>query len=411
VSAALAIFREVLAVLEPRRLAHAAAARAARGPVELWAIGKAAAAMAAGVRDALPVVQSIVVAKDGPGASHAGHPIPDARSLAAGEALLARARALPEEATVVLALSGGASALAVAPAEGLTLDEKIATTAAVARSGAGITELNCVRKHLSRIKGGRLAAATPARLCALILSDVVGDDPSVIGSGPACADPTTFAEALAIARAAGAPGLALLEAGARGEREETPKPGDPRLARVEIEVLAGPRDLARAAAEAAGRRGLTARVAPPFTGTVEELAGELARCAREQPAGHATVIAGEPVVRLSDGAGRGGRAQHTALLVTSVLSEAHEPSHPPPGRRRGESAEVLCVASDGSDGPTADAGALVSAETVAWARAHPGRVAAALAGFDAGNALEAARALITTGPTGTNLCDLYLVVT
>jgi hypothetical protein len=144
----------------------------------------------------------------------------------------------------------------------------------VARSGAGITELNCVRKHLSRIKGGRLAAATPARLCALILSDVVGDDPSVIGSGPACADPTTFAEALAIARAAGAPGLALLEAGARGEREETPQAGRfRRLARVDIEVLAGPRG-------PGARRRRGGRASRPHrarraacTGTVEELAG------------------------------------------------------------------------------------------------------------------------------------------
>jgi hydroxypyruvate reductase len=302
---------------------------------------------------------------------------------------------------VVLALSGGASALAVAPA-GLSLAEKIAATSAVARSGAPIGELNAVRKHLSRLKGGRLAAATAGRIVALLLSDVVGDDASTIGSGPAVADPTSFGDALAVARRAGGmpePALAILEAGARGEREETPKPGDPRLARVEVEVLAGPGHLARAAAAAAERRGLSARVAPLFTGTVEELAAELVRCARAQPPGEVTVIAGEPTLRVPPGAGRGGRAQHTALLVARALSESQDRTHP----------GILCIASDGSDGPTADAGALVTAETVSWVRAHRERVDDALAAYDSGTALAAAGALVTTGATGTNLCDLYLV--
>lgn len=376
------IFRGALATLDPARLsAEAVEALAIDGPVELWAVGKAAETMARGVRAAVPVPRELVVTRD-----DAGHPVPDARSLGVGTTLLERAALLGPDERVVLALSGGASALAVAPAWGLTLDEKIAATRAVAQSGADIAALNCVRKHLSLLKGGRLGAAMRARLSAVILSDVVGDDPSIIGSGPVTADPTTFADALEICRRApGVPKrvLGVLEDGVRGTLPETPK----ELA-IETRVIAGPGDLALAA-------GRIARVTPEplYTGTVEDLAARLAA------ATSTTVFVGEPTIALPPDPGRGGRAQHTALLAAQALA-----------RQADTERVILCAATDGSDGPTADAGGLITPAVVEWVRAHPTQVAMALASHDSGRLLAAAGALFTTGPTGTNLCDLYVVV-
>src|SRR5262249_28575674 len=224
---ALAIFRAALDALEPSALARRAAAKLPRGrDTRLIAVGKAAVAMARGIAGAIPLAATLTVTKDGHGepALHAGHPVPDERSLAAGQAVLAAAAAATD--LLVVALSGGASALAVAPAWGLTLGEKRAATGAVHAAGADIRTLNTVRKHLSALKGGRLALATRAEVVALVLSDVLGDDLATIGSGPVSPDPTTFADALAIAR--GAPGvparaLDVLAAGARGEHPETPK--------------------------------------------------------------------------------------------------------------------------------------------------------------------------------------------
>jgi glycerate 2-kinase len=378
---ALAIFREALAALDPRRLVREALAPGRRA--ELWAVGKAAHAMAEGARDAGSVVRALVVGKE-----EAGHPSPDARSLAAGRALLARAAALGPDDEVVLALSGGASALAVAPAWGLSLDDKVAATRAVAAAGAPIQALNALRKHVSELKGGRLAAATRARITALVLSDVVGDDPSVVGSGPVAPDPTTFADALAVARGVPAAVTRALEAGARGELPETPKLP---FAHVALRVLAGPDDLARAAAAAAARRGYRATVETRVASPVEELAARLAARAASQGPGEAFVASGEPTISLPPHPGRGGRAQHTALLAAASL--------------RGD-AVVLCAASDGDDGAGGGAGGLVDAGTA-------GRVdvAAAAAAYESAEALAAAGDQIVTGMTGNNLCDLFIVLT
>jgi glycerate-2-kinase len=385
---ALAIFRDALAALDPRRLARAAAAaEVPRGRrVRLVAVGKAAPAMAAGIADAVPLEDALVVTKDGHGdGMHAGHPVPDERSLAAGRALLERARAADD--VLVVALSGGASALAVAPAWGLTLDEKVAATRAVAAAGADIRALNAVRKHLSELKGGRLALATRASIVALVLSDVIGDDLATIGSGLVAPDPTTFADALAAcARVTLPPRVrAALEAGVRGELPETPK----RLVNVRARVLAGPDDLVAAAAAAARARGHDVETRTGIAGRVDEVAALLA--ARRRP----FVGGGEPTVALPAHPGRGGRAQHVALAAATAL---------------GGDAVVLAVGSDGTDGPTGDAGGLVDAGTVARAAAAGVSVPDALARFDAGTALAAAGDLVTTGPTGTNLCDLFVVL-
>lgn len=295
---------------------------------------------------------------------------------------------------LVVTISGGASALAVAPAFGLGLDDKIAATRAIAAAGVPIEGLNCVRKHLSALKGGRLACATRAEIYAILLSDVIGDDPATIGSGPVSADATTFADALCAVHGVVLPSSvrAVLEAGARGELPETPKPGDSRLAHVRAILCAGPADLVRVAAETAERLGRPVDTMSGLRGSVDAVAAELVRRSR---AGRAFVGGGEPTIVLPSRPGRGGRAQHVALTV------AHE--------LRG-SAVVLAVGSDGIDGPTADAGGLVDATTPARARHAGVDPRAALARFDSGTALAAAGDLVVTGPTGTNLCDLYVVL-
>jgi glycerate 2-kinase len=390
--AAQTIFRAALRTVDSRALVRSALADWT-DPATLLAVGKAAYAMAAGVCDVCPVRGGLVVTKDGHvtgpplpvEAREASHPVPDARSLAAGEALLQRA-----DGHIILCVSGGASALAVAP-YGVELAEKIAATRAIAAAGADIYRLNAVRKHLSRIKGGRLAAAARGTITALLLSDVIGDDPATIGSGPAAPDPTTYAHALAIAEpVAGVPPAVLdhLRAGVRGEREETPKS----LSNVTLRILAGPDSAHAAAIAAAGSLGFRADGQSRHTGTVEALADLLVARARALAPGEAYIVSGEPTLRITGRAGRGGRAQHCALLAAA----AGVP----------DGVAILCAGTDGTDGPTPDAGAVIDAGTAARA----GDVAGALAAFDAGTALAAAGDLLTTGPTGTNLCDLYIVV-
>jgi glycerate-2-kinase len=390
--AARAIFATALASIEPRALVRAACADWTQ-PVQLLAVGKGSFPMAAGVADVCRVAGGLVVVKDGHAGAEplpvdvweAAHPTPDRRSLAAGEELLARAHG-----HIVLCVSGGASALAVAPF-GVSLEDKIAATRAVAAAGEDIHALNAVRKHLSRVKGGRLAAAARGEVLALVMSDVVGDDPATVGSGPAAPDPTTYADALAVAaRAPGVPQavLAHLRAGVAGELPETPKA----LPGVTLRVLAGPDTLYAAALAAARGLGLVAAGEPRYVGTVDALAARLGAAARALAPGSAFIVVGEPTIRLGARTGRGGRAQHTALLVAAAGLP--------------DGAAVLCAGSDGTDGPTADAGAIVDAGTARRA----GDVAAALAAFDAGTALATAGDVLTTGPTGLNLCDLYIAV-
>ncbi|MBI4951243.1 MAG: DUF4147 domain-containing protein [Myxococcales bacterium] len=423
----LGAYRAALAALEPRGLAaravaaSATLARAPAGSVLLLGAGKAAATLAAGACDALgsAIAGGFVVVKDvhagatlAPGVvvAEASHPVPDARSLAAGRELLARAAAPGAGIERIVAVwSGGASALAVAPASGLGLADKATALAALAAAGTPIGDLNAVRKHLSVLKGGRLGVAAAVPVEALVLSDVVGDDLATIGSGPWSPDPSSFAAALAVVGRAGvavpAAARRVLERGARGELDETPKPGDGRLAHVAVELLAGPDDAGRALARALEASGVATEVELRVGADVAELASRLARAARELAAGRtarALVVSGEPTLRLPARPGRGGRAQHAALLVARELA----------GLATDGSCglAVLCVGTDGTDGPTPDAGGLVDGATASRARARGVDVGRALEAFDAGPALAAAGDLVTTGPTGTNLADLYAVV-
>ena len=344
-------------------------------------------------------------------AIEAGHPVPDESGLAAAaaiEELLAGAR---EGDVVVALLSGGASALLADPAEGISLADLAATTGLLLRSGASIVELNAVRKHLSRLKGGRFARlAAPATLVALVLSDVVGDPLDAIASGPTVPDPTTFAEAWAVVERRGLADLLpqsvrrRLREGVDGRVEETPKPDDPLFARVLTVVVGSNRLAALAAARAARELGYGAQVVSTHVeGEAREVGRVVAALGRSVladgdplPAPACLVLGGETTVTVK-GTGRGGRNQELALAAAIALDGI-------------EGVWVMALATDGTDGPTDSAGAIVNGGTAAAIRAAGIDPVAALAVNDSGPALEAAGAQMRTGPTGTNVNDLYVVL-
>lgn len=408
------IWREALARLQAARLVTEALASEPlpAGPIRVLALGKAAGPMAGaalsalGPRacDVLCVLPEGAAAPRGVRTLAAGHPRPTPGSLAAGRAIVEWASAGRGAPALVL-LSGGGSALAFAPAEGLSAEDKAEGVAAVMRAGATIQRLNAVRKHLSALKGGRLGLRlAPAPVRVLVLSDVPGDELTTIASGPLAPDPTTYRDALeavaALSAAIPTPVRDHLEAGARGELEETPKPGDPRLAGITHHLLAGPVHLARAAADAARARGFSAEVDPaPLTGDVADVAARLAAWARAHAGRGPSLLAlgGEPTVRIPEGAGAadGGRAQHLALLAAREID--------------GLPAAVLAAGSDGRDGPTEQAGAVVGGATAAAARAAGIDLDRALAEARSGPACLALGAAIPRVETGTHLCDLVLV--
>lgn len=392
-----AVAREAIAACEGGRLVEQALAGASP-PEALWAAGKAAEAMARGALAALGEVPAgLVIGKDAPGRvplAHptleervAGHPVPDARSEAAACALEAAARRLSPDGRALLLLSGGASALLSAPLPPVTLEALRKTTRALVEGGARIDEINVVRRHLGRVLGGRLAQAAAGAIDVLALSDVIGDDPAAIGSGPASPDPSTLAEARALAARYGAPASVVHALG--GALPETPKPGDACFERTSYRVLANPLTLRDAAAAAARSHGLEPVVrARPVTGEVADFASEVTAVAASLSPGRVFVAAGEPTVVVR-GPGRGGRAQHLALLVAERIA--------------GRALAFLAVGSDGSDGPTDAAGAAVDGDS--WHR----DARAARDAFDAHGWLSSRGLTIATGPTGTNLTDLFLL--
>lgn len=415
-----AVYREALGGLSAARLVSASLAGDGLpgGPVRVLALGKAAAHMLEAALSALgPRARDpLCVLPEGsapPARSRgdvrvlaAGHPRATRASLEAGRAIVAWARSGAGAPALVL-LSGGGSALAVAPADGVPFEDKVAAVAALMSAGLGIHELNAVRKHLSLVKGGRLGLLLdPSPVLVLVLSDVPGDDLTAIASGPLVPDPTTFADALAIVARSGAesslsaPVLEHLRAGARGTVPDTPKPDDPRFARIAHRLLAGPVDLARAAAAAAALRGFSAEASPePLRGDVVEVAIRLGRWAREHAGRGRRLLAlgGEPTIKVPPGAARpdGGRAQHLALLAAREIA--------------GLGAAVLAAGSDGRDGPTEQAGAVVDGGTLERAARSGVDLAGALAAARSGPAALALGAAIPRFETGTHLCDLHLV--
>ena len=336
------------------------------------------------------------------------HPVPDERSVrAAARALeVARQSRTCGEALLVL-LSGGASAMLAVPAEGISLDDKRQVTEALLRAGASIRDLNCVRKHLSGIKGGRLATAA-GRCCTLAISDVhvPPDDPATIGSGPTAADDTTYADAL---RVIDELGIAVpravrthLERGAAGAIEETPRADDPGLLMSRFEVIANRRTAMDAAAREAMRRGYLVRVVePPTHGEAHDTGRkfvELALATAPVTAPQCTIAAGETTVTVK-GNGRGGRNQEFVLGAAAALAEAPAV------------AVVGSAGTDGIDGPTDAAGALASSTTLTRLHALGIGVDDVLARNDAYPALERLGNLIKWGPTLTNVGDVHVVLT
>ncbi len=335
----------------------------------------------------------------------AAHPVPDAAGEAAAARILERVGGLGEDDLVIALVSGGGSALLALPAPGLTLEHKRTINRALLRSGANIHEMNCVRKHLSAIKGGRLAAAAfPARLVALLISDVPGDDPSVIASGPTVADATTFAEARAILRKydIGEPAAVLAHLDAA--RDETPKPGDRRLGRSETVIIATPQRSLEAAAAVARGHGLEPVIlGDAIEGEAREVAKVMAGIARQvdrhrQPAPPPCVLlsGGETTVTVR-GRGRGGRNVEFLLGLAVELQ-----GHPAIAAIAGDT--------DGIDGAEEVAGALVLPDTLARAAARGLNAAERLADNDGHGFFEALGDQLVTGPTLTNVNDFRAIL-
>ena len=339
--------------------------------------GKAAATMAKAVEDHWSGdLTGLVVTRYGHHAPckrievvEAAHPVPDLAGREAAERILKMAKGLTEEDLVLCLISGGGSALLSLPAPGLTLQDKQAINRALLKSGANIAEMNCVRKHLSAIKGGRLAAAChPAKVVTLTISDVPGDDPAVIASGPTVPDRTTFADAHAILEKYRITEPVSAVEHLRAARDETPKPGDPRLAKIETHLIAAPQESLVAAAEVARAAGVTPVIlGDSLEGESREVAlvhaGIASQVARHgQPARPPCVLlsGGETTVTVR-GKGRGGRNVEFLLALTVALN-----GH----------ANIYALAgdTDGVDGTEDNAGALVSPDTLARAsQARPGR--------------------------------------
>jgi hydroxypyruvate reductase len=334
-----------------------------------------------------------------------GHPLPDRQSLAAGTRLYAWLSQIDPAHTLLALISGGASACVELPAPGLTLDDLAAAQRALLGSGLAIGRINAVRKHLSVLKGGGALQETHGRVVALLLSDVTGDDPATIASGPFAADPTTYAEALEAVASLGGKGVGLeavrrhLEAGARGEIPETLKPGDPALERVETALIGNVRTAVDAVAGEARRQGLHTEEGS-LSGEAAEAGRELVAQGRALEGDRVALVwGGETTVTLGPGnGGRGGRNLELALAAAGALRE---------GGPAGSRELVLALATDGEDGPTAAAGAVVggrSWEAMRRAGVDPGL---ALLRHDSHTALARGdHSLLRTGPTGTNTADL-----
>ena len=337
----------------------------------------------------------------------AAHPVPDQTSQLAANELERFLGQVTADDVVFFLLTGGASALLAAPIEGVSLEDKQAVTRLLLASGADIHAINVIRKHLSRLKGGNVARlVSPARLVTLAVSDVIGDDPDSVGSGPTVPDSTTFSQAMAILRQRGLyeqlpPSVRVhLEQGGAGRRTETPKLGDACFLNTSFSVLAR-LDHALDAIERQARQGgvRVHRLADPLQGDVETSATRLLQALDDMaanPQRPALLLAGgEPTVE-PNGNGRGGRMQHLALLMASAM-----------GGRQG--VVGLAAGTDGTDGPTDAAGAIFSSESTSRARALDLDPERHRREFNAYPLFAALGDHLMTGPTGTNVMDIVMI--
>ncbi len=361
------------------------------------ALGKAAPAMAAGALERWsPYIDKVlVVTADGVpcGLSdprvellRAPHPLPDMRSVAAAVRAIDVAREAP--GLVLALISGGTSSLVAVPIDGITLEEKRDIITAMMGSGATIQELNTVRRHISKLKGGGLTrAAAPTHTLAYLVSDVIGGAPHDVGSGPTVPDPTTASEARAI----------LLHHARRFRgipMKETLKPGDPEASLQKVRTILAPDDLARIAAELLMKHGYGVRTLPPQSLEVQRMASEYRAIAHKLDRGEAVVRAAEPLVAMGGiKPGRGGRACHLAAVLAHTL---------PAG------VSFLCGASDGVDGGSSTAGAVVDAEFCT--AIDEAKCDEAVRRFDTAALHLEAKSALPGGPTGLNLADLHVLI-
>ena len=403
------IFRAAVAAADPALVTPRFLPSPPRGRLVVLGAGKAAASMARAVEQAWGgPLEGMVVTRYGHALPcerievvEASHPTPDAAGEAAAQRMLDLARSLGPDDLALCLISGGGSALLSLPAPGLTLADKQAVNGALLRSGARISEMNAVRKHLSAIKGGRLAAAAyPAPMVTLIISDVPGDDPAVVASGPTVADPTTFAQAREILARYGIHEPRAVIAHLEAALDETPKPGDPRLARSDVRVIATARRSLETGAEAARAAGYEPVIlGDDLEGEARELGAEHAELAlKARAAGRrcALLSGGETTVTVR-GAGRGGRNSEYLLGLALALDGA-------PG------VHALAADTDGIDGSEGNAGATCGPDTLARAAAAGVDPGAALRGNDSWAVFSAAGELVTTGPTLTNVNDVRVIL-
>jgi hydroxypyruvate reductase len=414
------LFRTAVAAAHPSTCLPPLLPSPPAGRIVLLAAGKAAGSMAQTAENAylnqlkLPAdrLAGVAVARHGYAQPtrvvemiEAGHPIPDAAGLKAAEKALRLAESASADDLVLVLMSGGASANWIAPAEGLSFADKQAVTRALLRSGAAIGEINTVRKHLSRIKGGRLARrAYPARLTTIAISDVPNDDPSAIGSGPTVPDPTTLADARAILAKYR---LDLPEAVTRAlgnPENETPKPGDKIFAATTFAFAARPADSLRAAEEAVRTAGYEpVMLGDSLEGEAREVAAAHAKLARDlhDQGKRAVILSGGELTVTIRGKGRGGPNQEYALALASGLADL-------------PAVTALAADTDGTDGGAGDpddpAGAMVDGETVRRARALGLDPAAFLADNNSTGFFAALKDLLLTGPTYTNVNDFRAIV-
>jgi glycerate-2-kinase len=385
-----------------------------RGPVCVVGAGKAVRGMARAAEAIVDtgIASGLVIAPHGSRGDVLGaitlregaHPVPDASSVSSTEALLELVGAADRRTLVIVLLSGGASALLAAPSDGLGLGDLQALTRDLLAAGCEIEALNAVRKHCSRVTGGRLAAAAAgAAACwTLVLSDVVGDDLATIASGPTVADPTTYADAIAVLARHGVTAPPAVEAhlrrGAAGSIPETPKPGDPVFAQARTRLVGRNRDAIAAAAATARTRGYVVTVIDePLVGDAAHAGERLARTLRELPGtGPVALVAGGETTVRARPRGLGGRCQHLAVAAALALD--------------GTQAVVLAAGTDGIDGPTDAAGGCVDGESIRRAAAAGVDAHATLAATDSHRLLAATGDLVVTGPTGTNVADVVVAL-
>jgi hydroxypyruvate reductase len=389
-----------VAAADPLKILPAHLPRPPRGRTFVAAAGKAAASMALAVEQHWPrgaLLEGLAITRYAHGLPterirviEAGHPVPDAAGEAGARRLLDSVRALRPDDLLLALVSGGGSSLLSLPAAGVTMDGLKAMTRELLRCGAPIQEINTVRKHLSAIQGGRLAAACRAPVLALIISDVTGDDPTHIASGPCAPDPTTVADAQAVLRKYGIPAPAAFS--------ETPKPGDPLFARVENRVIATARRSLEAAAAVFAAAGIApAILGDDITGEASEVAKTMAAQARQARRPSVLISGGECTVTVRGTGGRGGRCAEFLLALALALEGV-------------AGVHAIAADTDGIDGSEDNAGAILAPDSLARAAAQGIDAKKLLAANDSYGFFAALGDLVITGPTRTNVNDFRAIL-